>query len=290
VKISRAILVLLLLITVAFALGTSLQSRALGWVKHAHDESALKLLLGDSRRLFANHFYTQADVSFHSGYYPSIFDQARNDEEKENAMGEAQRGSTHDQHDEYNSGREQQAGGFLGQPTDWIDRFGRHFRVTEHTHVEGGNVREILPWLKMSAELDPQKIETYTVAAYWLRTKLNKIDEAEQFLRQGLKANPNSYEILVELGQLYQENRHDPQRARGVFQLAFRRWQQTESNLKEPNYVAYNQITEILAALEREAGNNERAIEWFELAKAHAPDSKAVQTQIDELRAKIGTK
>jgi hypothetical protein len=36
--------------------------------------SILKVLLGDSRRLFANHFFVQADVSFHSGYYPTIFD------------------------------------------------------------------------------------------------------------------------------------------------------------------------------------------------------------------------
>ncbi|MEY2467086.1 MAG: hypothetical protein QOD03_1607, partial [Verrucomicrobiota bacterium] len=100
------------------------------------------------------------------------------------------------------------------------------------------------------------------------------------------KANPNSYEILVELGQLYQQDRHDPQRARGVFQLAFRRWQETEANLKEPNYVAYTQITETLASLERDAGNNDKAIEWFELAKAHSPNPDAVQKQIDELRAK----
>ena len=32
--------------------------------------------MGDSRQLFANHFFTKADVYFHSGYYPSVFDQA----------------------------------------------------------------------------------------------------------------------------------------------------------------------------------------------------------------------
>jgi len=31
-------------------------------------------LLGDGRRLFANHFFIMADVYFHSGYYPSVFD------------------------------------------------------------------------------------------------------------------------------------------------------------------------------------------------------------------------
>src|SRR6476646_9773633 len=39
-------------------------------------ESVLEVLMGDSRRLFANHFITKADVYMHSGVYPSIFDQA----------------------------------------------------------------------------------------------------------------------------------------------------------------------------------------------------------------------
>ena len=30
--------------------------------------------MGDSRRLFANQFFVEADVYFHSGYYPTIFD------------------------------------------------------------------------------------------------------------------------------------------------------------------------------------------------------------------------
>src|SRR5438034_2728201 len=30
--------------------------------------------VGEGRKLFANHFYVKADVYFHSGYYPSIFD------------------------------------------------------------------------------------------------------------------------------------------------------------------------------------------------------------------------
>ena len=112
---------------------------------------------------------------------------------------------------------------FLGPPRDWIERFGRHFIVTEHTHLEGNKEREILPWLRISAELDPQKIETYIVAAYWLRD-LGKVKEAERFLRQGMLNNPDSYEILFELGRLYYENDHDTARARKIWDLALRKW------------------------------------------------------------------
>jgi hypothetical protein len=105
-----------------------------------------------------------------------------------------------------------------------LTRFGRHFRITEHTHLEHGNEREILPWLRLAADMDPQKIETYTVGAFFLREHLNQPREAEAFLREGLRNNPDSCEILFELGRLYNENYHDPDRARNVWQLAVKKF------------------------------------------------------------------
>jgi tetratricopeptide (TPR) repeat protein len=273
-------LILLLLLAAAFTMGTVLQPRVLGWAGHAETDSVVSLLLGDSRRLFANHFYVKADVYFHSGLYPSIFDQAREAEEKENHMAA-------EQHGDSGEAAHEEGMDFLKPPTDWIERFGRHFQVTEHTHLQGGDTREILPWLQIAAELDPRKVETYTVASYWLRRQLGKADEAEQFLRQGLRANPDSYEILFELGRLYYENRHDPSRARNIWTLALRRWEQREGALKEPNWVAYDAITVDLAHLEAAEGRNAEAIQWFERTKVHSPHPQDIQTQIDVLRAKL---
>ena len=75
---------LLLLLAVCFTLATLLIPRAAWWndVPHAADwnkgqsqsDNVFKLLLGEGRRLFANEMFVMADVYFHSGYYPSIFD------------------------------------------------------------------------------------------------------------------------------------------------------------------------------------------------------------------------
>jgi len=283
VKTSRATLLLLLLLTGVFTLGTWLQPRILTWSSRSQSDSALKRLLGESRRLFANHFYVKADVYFHSGLYPSIFDQARQNEQRENHMAAAQ----HEDHGKAGEHEHEEGMDFLGQPKDWVDRFGRHFRVTEHTHLEGGVTREMLPWLRISAELDPQRIETYTVASYFLRRELNKPDEAEEFLRQGLRANPGSYEILFELGRLYYENRHDAERARNLWLLALQRWEQTEGIQKEPYYTSRDAITVDLAHLEAEAGNYAEAIKWFEQTKMHSPHPDEVQGQIDALKSKL---
>jgi len=248
----------------------------------------MKVLFGNSRRLFANHFYVKADVTFHSGYYPSIFDQARRAEEESHMAAEQHASAAHEQegHDHEEHDHEGPAASAAG-PDDWIARFGRRFRVTEHTELEGEKVREILPWLRISAELDPHRVETYTVAAYWLRSRLGKIDEAEQFLREGLRANPGSHEILYELGCLCQDEHHDAARARNIWQLALRRWHEKEDTEKEPDFKAFGKITDHLADLEEKEGNLAEAIKWLEVAKTHSPNPDALQQHVETLRAKL---
>ena len=220
----------------------------------------------------------QADVSFHSGYYPSIFDQARAPKDTRHLTAKEGEPEAEEHEKQMN---------FLGPPRDWIERFGRHFIITEHTHLEGNNEREILPWLKLSAELDPQKIETYTVAAYWLRD-LGKVKEAEEFLREGLRNNPDSYEILFELGRLYHENKPRsgprPQRL-GISPPPVDR---ASGRPKEPRPQPARANRPVnLSRLEENQGNLARAIDLLELGKKTSPHPEALQQQIDDLKRKL---
>jgi tetratricopeptide (TPR) repeat protein len=277
---ARPSLILALLLTACFSMATWCHARRLNGRegRSARSESMLKAFLGDGRKLFANHFFTEADITFHSGYYPTIFDQAEMRSEDSRHMTAAEGSAVDEEHEKRMN--------FLGPPRDWIERFGRHFLITEHTHLEGGNEREILPWLKLSAEMDPQRVDTYTVASYYLRTRLNKPDEAESFLREGLRANPGSYEILFELGQLQNENRHNPERARDAWLSALQCWQKREAGKKEPDYFAFQQIILGLSRLEENCGNLSEAIKYLEMDKAASPNPAEVQVRIDELRRK----
>ena len=272
--------VLLLLLAACFSLATVLQERVSDWTKRGKSDNVLNVLLGDGRRLFANHFFVQADVSFHGGYYPSMFDQANRPEDTTHLTAKEGEPAAEEHEKQMN---------FLGRPRDWIERFGRHFIVTEHTHLEGSHESEILPWLKLAAELDPQKIETYTVAAYWL-SDLGKVKEAERFLREGLLNNPDSYEILFELGRLYYEGNHDPARARKIWDLALRRWHEQAEAGKNPEILKLSQIAVNLAQLEEAEGNLARAIQLFELAKKGSPRPESLQKQIDELKQKLAAR
>ena len=274
-------LILLLLLVGCFSLATLLQPAATALSKDGQSEGVMKILMGDGRKIFAEHFFTEADVTFHSGYYPSIFDHTQAPKNSRHMTSEE--GSAEEEEHERQMD-------FLGPPRDIIERFGRHFMITEHTHLVKGNEREILPWLKLSAELDPQRIDTYTVTAYFLRVHLGNAAEAEQFLREGLRANPGSYEILFELGRLYSENYHDTARARNVWEAAYHRWNEAEAAGKEPDTFVLEEIVTNLAAIEEQAGNFASAISYLHLAQKISPNPGVLEKQIKELQAKLGAK
>ena len=274
-------LVFALLAMICFSLATTLQPRVSRWSDQAGAESVLKVLLGDGRRIFANQAFVEADVYFHGGYYPSVFDQAQAPKDSRHMT--AKEGSSEEEEHERQMN-------FLGPPHDWIERFGRHFLISEHAHLGAGKEREILPWLKLSAELDPHRADTYTVAAYWLRKELGKPAEAERFLREGERNNPGSYEIIFELGRLYQENYHDPGRARGLWELALRRWREREGNKKDPDRHGFEEIVINLARVEEQTGDLKRAIEYLEMAIPASPNPQALRQQVIELQGKLAAR
>ena len=271
------LLALTALLALAFTLALGLAPDAAGWSRRGRSDNVFALMFGDGRKLFANQFFTMADVYFHSGYYPSIFD--KNSVEQKEIIS-ASHGRKETEEDEKNED-------FLGKPKDWIDAFGRNFKIAQHTHLERGNEREILPWLRLAADLDPQKIETYTVGAFFLREHLNRPDQAETFLREGLRNNPDSYEILFELGRLYRESSHDTDRARNVWELGVRKFLAQPPDQQKDNKLVFEEIVVNLAHLEDEAGNYGIAIRWLQTALKLSPNPAGLQKQIDAIQKKM---
>src|ERR1035441_11071866 len=67
-------LLLLALLVSCFGLAAHLQPQFQAWRGSRATGDIFNVVLGDSRRMFANSFYVKADEYFHSGYYPTIFD------------------------------------------------------------------------------------------------------------------------------------------------------------------------------------------------------------------------
>jgi tetratricopeptide (TPR) repeat protein len=280
-------LLLVALLVSCFGLAAHLQPQFQAWRGSRAAGDIFNVVLGDSRRMFAQSFYVKADAYYHSGYYPTIFD---NNEAFKTAHMAEDTGAVNSK----NHGDEH---GFLGPTRDWIDAFGRHFFPDRHTHLdEGGpaddlsgsdNVREILPWLKLSADLDPDNVQTYTVTAFWLRIRMHKVAEAEAVLHEGLRNCPDSYDILFELGRLYDESYHDTGRARNVWNLAIRKWLNLDSDLQKDNRIIFEQITTHLGKLEEDAGNLPDALNWYQAAQKVSAVPAVLQPRIDAVREKM---
>jgi tetratricopeptide (TPR) repeat protein len=274
-----------LLLVVAFSLAANLQPWSSGLNANSkRSQDPLSLLLGDARKMFANHFFTKADAYFHSGFYPTIYD---NRESFRTAHIAEDAGAREGK----NTGDEDH---FLGHNRDWIDAFGRKFFPSVHTHLnEGGAetsgessaIREILPWLKVSASLDPERVDTYSVTAYWLRSELKKPDEAEAFLREGLRANPGNPLLLFELGRIYREERKDDARARNVWEMALRNLGDLSDWEGERRFLI-GQLLGQLAKLEESSGDFPRALTHLAALKQVSPTPEAIQKWMDEVKAK----
>jgi tetratricopeptide (TPR) repeat protein len=291
-------LLLVALFVLCFGLGAGLQPpyQAIENANHQSNNFFI-LLFGDSSRLFANAAFVKADAYYHSGYYPTIFD--NNQAFKTPHMAE-DTGAVPSR----NSGDET---GFMGPPRDWLDAFARHFIPNRHTHLDQGGptgdlsrsseVREILPWLDLATEMNPKDIRTYLVISFWLRTSLNQAPEAEHVLRGGLRANPRNPQLLFELGRIYFDNYHDPAQARKIWEAGLRSWAMEKPGVPEAERLKYTnanfddrfvfeQLQTHLAQLEGSLGNTEAAIEHLQQAELASPNPADLQKMIDELKSK----
>jgi tetratricopeptide (TPR) repeat protein len=252
----------------------------------------LALLLGDGRRLFANHFFAKADAYFHQGVYPSIFDAPRREEMHMVTAGEEE-AEEHDEDHEPGESAEHDAE-HCTDPThnhaeprakiDWVAWMNHRLNPTDHAHLGGGDEREMLPWLRMASELDPGNTQNFTIPAYWLRTRLGRVDEAEALLREGLRHNPGRADLLYDLGVIQLENRKDPARARNLLELALARWQAEQAGTARPDNILAEAILARLVLIERGAGNLRRTLEHLEALEKITPRPEPIREQIQELR------
>src|ERR1700722_1095232 len=117
-------LLLLALLVFCFGLAANLQPKFQALENgNRQADNFFNLLLGDSSRMFANSFFVKADAYYHSGFYPTIFDNTSAFQTPHIAEDTGAVAS-------HNQGEEED---FLGPPRDWIDSFGRHFIPNRHT-------------------------------------------------------------------------------------------------------------------------------------------------------------
>ena len=227
------------------------------------DNDILGAVLGDARVVVARGLYEKADTAFHMGApHLDCCDAHAGHEaghEPEGADEDREHRGRHGEH-----GEEPHA--VVPRWIAWIDS---EVHPRSHRHLEGQEIREMLPWLAMAIHADPTAAEPYVVAAYWLGWVLQRPDAAETVLRNGLARATPTDRIARELGRLLLTLRGRPHDALPHLRAALELWDRAAEEGSEPDPEDRAQtlfyLVECLAAVGDEGGARAAARELLEL-------------------------
>jgi tetratricopeptide (TPR) repeat protein len=172
---------------------------------------------GEFRDFISDVSFLKADVYFHGGIHEMSGCEAAPHRQSLHAEKEGKQSDPIRHID--GGGRVQgdlETGASLGVLLD----LGRLIRITEHRHLSGNEEKEIMPWIHYAVRLDPQNELAYSVGGFWLARRLGRADEAIKFLKEGLAANPDSWEICKTLGEVYFFTKEDYVNAKAYLERA----------------------------------------------------------------------
>jgi hypothetical protein len=102
-----------------------------------------------------------------------------------------------------------------------------------------------------------------------------------------LRANPDSYEILLALGQVYLYNKNDPRVARNILELAVQKWRQQEAGGNTPEPHSYEETLGEMVRADEALGDVKQQLTDLEALIQVARGKEVLQREIDEMKAKL---
>lgn len=166
-------------------------------------------MLGELREVVSAGFLLKADEYFHGGtHHPAGEEEYCRPGDPSCAAEEAHR----------------QQAGESGSAAGARDLWGRIDQaIYEHPvhHVTDKQQAEVLPWFYLATRIDPHNVNAYVLGGYWLSITMQKPEEAIVFLQEGLRHNPDAWQIYSQLGDTYFIVQHDYAKAWEPFRRAY---------------------------------------------------------------------
>ena len=138
-------------------------------------------------------------------------------------------------------------------------------------HLHSKRENELMPWFKFTTMFNPHHVRAYAVGGYWLAFRLEKPYEAIKFLKEGIKNNPDSYQISEEMGIVHFSKLKDYKKAQYYFEKALK----SQAKMDEYNKAG---ILRFLAFSHKFQGHTQKAIDCYKQVLRLFPENKkAVQ-------------
>ncbi|MBU0683417.1 MAG: hypothetical protein ABIH85_01550 [Candidatus Omnitrophota bacterium] len=240
-------------LSVVLCVSVIMSSGSVQAISYPYDSTPFFIqVLGEGKSVVSTWSFLQADLYYHGGIRHLSED-----------------GDLHDTHDK--------------KPaiSAWnvLSRLKDDLSLTEHIHLKGDQIKELLPWLYYSAEIDPHNVQAITTTAYYVADMFAKPEEAINYLRKGLKNNINSWEIYAEMGKVYFRFMDNPAKAVNFLVRA----EQLMLKSKHDKYEERSILT-FLAASYVKLGQNENAINTYLRLAELFPKDEAFKKKLDMLK------
>ena len=259
-------------------------------------------VFGETREILGTQMIQRADLYFHGGVGKIECNHGLSSSaghHHEASHGHAQDDHNHGhEHDEDTLGNAHQhehkhPSTDTSGPADWLTRLNQRLHPRAHKHLSGANAeKELLPWLWAAVKADPHNINAYGIGAYWLGDRLNRPDKALEFIRQGIRDNPNAYELEITRAEILWHNVNDRDaviaafhKAREKFLARFRPGAKTEiKNIPSAAKLLYHRILTYLTDQAIATGHTTQAIAYLREAIPYANNPERLRDRIRELR------
>ena len=221
----------------------------------------LYLLLGSAKEAIGDTFFLKANSYFHGGVSTDLIQ----DESIVESKGQDAEGLET----------------FKKAYTDWVYKINSQIKVMEHRHLQGEGTKEILPFLEAAVKLDPYNVPAILTTAFWLNDYFKKADAATDILKQGLKDNPESWEICYHLGLNYFKYKKNYSESALYFERSLEKMDRNNSN-----EIDHRGATYYLAESYAKQGLSRQALETYQKAltyfgeKENPPVKSAIIRQI----------
>jgi len=212
---------------------------------NSEENSLTEKLLGDTRLAISGKLYSQADVYFHRGV----------PHEKQHA--------------------------FESNPFQLIHNV---VSPAKPSHLSGAtDIQEIMPWLDMSIRSNPQNLDSYLVAAFWLSSEAQLNDQALQLLNRAQRNIPYSYEVQLAKGRIFLHT-GEYNLARQAFSASLAFWNEAADQTSEGDLLDKSQALLYRALLYENSGMTAEAISDLRAMLMIGPENPLMQKRMLNLQ------
>ena len=96
----------------------------------------------------------------------------------------------------------------------------REIKPYEEIEPDHGDAHEMLPWYRLATYMNPRFVKAYVIGGFVVAAYGGNLEEAEAFLREGERMNPESLEIKEALGRHLMHRKKDSAAAKPYLQQA----------------------------------------------------------------------